>query len=133
MRAEHIPEDQHVIAWYENIGKPGHSTEWKQHVVAKFPCAFETIATDLDGDGDLDLAATSWSKGDRVAWFENSGDPRDTWKMHVIRENYYAANQIVGADLDGDGRPDLIATADDGSRRVQGANELRWWRNDGRK
>jgi hypothetical protein len=30
-------------------------------------------------------------------------------------------------------RPDLIATADDGSRRVVGANELRWWRNEGRK
>lgn len=133
MRPEHIPEDQHAIVWYENIGNPGHSTEWKRHVVAKFPCAFDTVASDLDGDGDLDLAATSWSKGDRVAWFENTGDPRGPWKVHVIRENYYAANQIVAADLDGDGRPDLIATADDGSRRVQGANELRWWRNDGRK
>lgn len=130
MRPEHIPEDRHEIAWYENLGD---SSTWKRHVVAPFPCAFEAIAVDLDGDDDLDLAATSWSKGDRVAWFENSGDPRGQWTTHVLKENFYAANQIIAADLNGDGRPELIATADDGSRRVPGANEFRWWRNEGRK
>ena len=53
--------------------------------------------------------------------------------MHVIRDKFLAANQLIAADIDGDGRPDIIATADDGSRRVQGANELRWWRNEGRR
>ncbi|MDA1056027.1 MAG: VCBS repeat-containing protein [Planctomycetota bacterium] len=133
MRPEHVPEDRHEIAWYENVGQPGDSTAWKRHVVGPLPCAFETVAVDVDGDDDLDLAATAWSKGDRVVWFENSGDPRGKWTMHVISEKYLAANQVIAADLDGDGRPDIIATADDGSRRVQGANELRWWRNEGRK
>ena len=53
--------------------------------------------------------------------------------MHVLKEKWYAANQVIAADLDGDGRLDLAATADDGSRRVPGANELRWWRNEGRR
>ena len=67
-------------------------------------------------------------------WFENPGDPRaQSWPQHVLKENYYAANQIISADLNGDGRPDILATSDDGSRRVKGANEFRWWRNDGRK
>jgi hypothetical protein len=52
--------------------------------------------------------------------------------MHVLKENWYAANQIIAADLNGDGRPDLVGTSDDGSRRVPGANEFRWWRNEGR-
>ena len=133
MRPEHVPEDRHEIAWYENIGQPGDSTVWKRHVVGSLPCAFETIAVDIDGDGDFDLAATAWSHGDRVVWFENSGDPRGEWTMHVIRDKFLAANQLIAADIDGDGRPDIIATADDGSRRVQGANELRWWRNEGRR
>jgi hypothetical protein len=133
MRPEHVPEERHVIAWYENVGKPGDSTVWKRHVVGHLPCAFETIAVDVDGDGDLDLVATAWAKGDRVVWFENPGDPRGKWTMHVIKDNFRAANQVISADLDGDGRPDIIATADDGSRRVQGANELRWWRNEGRR
>lgn len=133
MRSEHIPEDRHEVVWYENPGQTGVAAPWKRHTVSDMPCAFETIAADLDDDGDLDLAATSWSKGDRVVWFENSGDPRGAWTQHVLKEQYYAANQVIAADLDGDGRLDLAATADDGSRRVQGANELRWWRNLGRK
>ena len=132
MRPEHVPEETHQVAWYENVGRPGKALEWRRHVVGPLPCAFEAFAVDLDGDGDLDVAATAWSKGDRVVWFENSGDPRGTWTLHVLKERWYAANQIIAADLDGDGRPDLAATADDGSRRVKGANELRWWRNEGR-
>ena len=133
MRPEHIPVDKHEIAWYENVGAPGDSTMWKRHVVGPLPSAFETIPVDVDSDGDLDLAATSWALGDRVVWFENSGDPRGKWTMHVLKEKYLAANQVIAADLNGDGRPDIVATSDDGSRRVMGANELRWWRNEGRK
>ena len=133
MRPEHIPEEKHEIAWYENVGQPGNSTTWKRHVVGPMKCAFDTVAVDIDGDKDLDLAASSWSLGDRVVWFENSGDPRGKWTQHILKEKYFAANQVIAADLNGDGRPDIIATSDDGSRRVQGANELRWWRNEGRK
>lgn len=133
MRPEHVPAEKHEVAWYENTGQPGDATTWKRQVVGPLACAFETIAVDLDSDGDLDLAATAWSKGDRVTWFENSGDPRDPWAMHVLREQYLAANQVISADLNGDGRPDLVVSADDGSRRVTGANELRWWRNEGRE
>lgn len=129
MRPEHVPEDRHEIAWYENLSNASEPTRWQRHVVAAMPCAFETIAADLDNDGDFDLATTSWSNGDRVVWFENRGDPRAAWTEHVLKEHYYAANQVIVADLDGDGRPDLVATSDDGSRRVQGALELRWWRN----
>jgi hypothetical protein len=133
MRPEHVPEERHEVAWYENLGQPQDPNSWKRHTVSAMPCAFEAIAADLDGDRDLDVAATSWSKGDRVAWFENTGHPGGEWKLHVLKEQYYAANQVIAADLDGDGRLDVIATADDGSRRVPGANELRWWRNLGTK
>jgi hypothetical protein len=52
--------------------------------------------------------------------------------MHVLKEKWYAANQVIVADLNGDKRPDIAATADAGSSRVAGAKELRWWRNEGR-
>lgn len=133
MRPEHIPEARHEIVWYENLGTPGKGSQWKRHRTGGLPCAFEAIPVDLDADGDIDLAATAWAKGDRVVWFENTGDPRGSWNQHLVKENYFAANQIIAADLDGDGRPDLVATADDGSRRVRGANELRWWRNGGKQ
>jgi hypothetical protein len=133
MRPTLVPIERHEVAWYENVGKPGKGTEWKKHTIGELPYAFEAFAADLNGDGKIDVVATAWSKGDRVVWFENPGDPRGKWKMHVLKEKWYAANQVIAADLDGDGRPDIAATADNGSSRVPGANELRWWRNEGRK
>lgn len=52
---------------------------------------------------------------------------------HLIANKYGDIFSSAAAELDGDGRPDLIATADDGSRRVTSANEFRWRRNEGRK
>ena len=129
MRPELVPERMHEVAWYENLGG---GRQWKKHKIGSLPCAFEAVAADLNGDGHMEVVASAWAKGDRVVWFENHGDPRGRWTMHVVKENWPAANQVIVADLTGDKRPDIIATADDGSRRVVGANELRWWRNEGR-
>ena len=132
MRIEADPKvERHQVVWYENIGKPRATPTWKRHKVGLLPYAFEATAGDIDGDGDLDLAATAWSKGDRVVWFENSGDGR--WSQHVVRADFRAANQVIIADLNGDGHLDIVASADDGSRRVEGSLEVRWWRNDGRR
>jgi hypothetical protein len=142
MRPKLAPPERHEVAWYEQVGRTGSDILWERHTIGPLASAFEAVAADLDGDGDPDVAATAWSLGDRVVWFENrmsesaapagAGEPRSAWPMHVLKENFFAANQVIAADLDGDGRVDLAATADDGSGRVEGANELRWWRNEGR-
>ena len=104
------------------MGKPGKGTEWKKHVIGRLDGAFEAVAADINGDGHLDIVASGYGSG-KVVWFENSGDPRKTpWKMHVVKENWRTVNQVLVADLDGDGRLDVIAVAE------RGANELRWWR-----
>src|SRR5262249_33462289 len=110
--------DRHEVAWYENGGRPGKGTAWKKHRIGALPYAFEAVAADLDGDGHLDVVATAWSKGDRVVWFENPGDPRGPWTMHVLKKDWNAANQVIVADLNGDHRPDIVATADNGSATI---------------
>ncbi len=114
----------HQIAWYENVGKPGLGTDWKKHSIAPgFPQGFEAVAGDLDGDGDMDVVATAWTKQGRIAWFENNGDPRGQWTEHKIKDDWSNAVTVILADLDHDGRLDIVACAE------RGANEIRWWRN----
>src|SRR5262249_38622530 len=50
---KNIPDEQHVVAWYENADHPDDPQSWTRHVVGKLPCAFEAIAVDIDGDKDL--------------------------------------------------------------------------------
>ena len=118
---------QNQIVWYENNGKPSDGV-WKKHVIApEFDDAFEATAGDLDGDGDIDVVASSWRNPGRIAWLENHGDPQGTWTKHTLKTNWRSANQVIIADLNGDGRPDIAACAEHGSY------ELRWWRNEGKR
>tara|TARA_B100000809_G_scaffold265606_1_gene324970 strand:+ start:2241 stop:4385 length:2145 start_codon:yes stop_codon:yes gene_type:complete len=119
-------EDNQVV-WYENDGRPAEGP-WKKHVIGpRFDDAFEAVAGDLDGDGDIDVAATSWRNPGRLAWFENPGNPRGEWTRHLLKTNWRSANQVILADLNGDGRLDIVVCAERGSL------ELRWWRNEGRE
>lgn len=118
--------NSHQVAWYENVGKPGKGTEWKKHVIGELENAFEAVTGDLDGDGDLDAIATSWAAAGQLVWFENLGDPRGRWVKHLLKDKWPRANQVIVADFDGDRRLDLAASAENG------ANEVRWWRNEGR-
>ena len=128
MRVDTDPKvARHSVVWYENISKPKSLPKWKRHKIGNLRFAFEAIAADIDRDGDLDVVASAWSKGDRIVWFENLGSSK--WKQHVIRVDFRAANQVIAADLNGDKWLDIVAGSDDGSRRIQGSLELRWWQN----
>lgn len=62
---------------------------------------------DIDGDGRVDLLASSGSNGE-VFWFEQGERPTD-WRRHAI---YSGATEIEGndlADFDGDGRLEALS------------------------
>ena len=122
-----LRRDDNQVVLYENSGKAG-SGLWQKHIIGpRFDDAFEAVAGDLDSDGDMDVAATSWRNPGRVVWFENHGDPKGPWTRHMLKNNWRSANQVIIADFNGDGRPDIAACAEHGSY------ELRWWRNEGRR
>jgi hypothetical protein len=126
MRDGLAPQESHQVVWYENVGKAGKGTEWKRHVVGGLPNAFEAVAADVDGEGSLDIIASAWGPAGRLVWFHNPGTGKGPWPRHVLKDKWANANQVIVADLNGDRRLDLAATAE------RGANELRWWQNLGR-
>jgi hypothetical protein len=97
----------HLVAWYENVGRPGTAAKWQKHLIAtEFSNGFEAVAGDLDGDGDQDVVATGWTADGQIVWFENSGDPAGQWERHNLKHPWTNAVTVVVCDLNGDSRLD---------------------------
>jgi hypothetical protein len=87
------PDEPASLSWFRNEG--GTLTGIS---IAVAPDLAPVTATDLDGDGDLDLIA-----GPQVLMNDGAGT-----FVHVA----YAPFSGIGADLDGDGRIDLVHETD---------------------
>jgi len=61
---------------------------------------------DLDGDGDLDIVATTYV-GDSVVWYENDGG--NFGAAQTIGANINGSTDVAAGDIDGDGDVDLVA------------------------
>ena len=107
-----------ALIWYRYVNR----TNWNRHVIAtNAPTTYGFTTSmelgDVDGDGDLDIIvptgarSTGGHTGDHVWWFENprpSSDPRTNVGIkHDI--GVAGAHDLVGGDVNGDGRLDVVA------------------------
>ncbi len=97
---------------------PLEGSLWREQVLGKVRVPINSEPVDLDGDGDLDVVAGSRGEG-RILWFENLGEMR--FAEHAIEVSGIPADlRITGfnmdyADIDGDGRLDIVVNAWPGS------------------
>lgn len=91
--------------------KPGEHN-WDITLVAE-NTSDEGIGTaDIDGDGDIDIAAGRRPEGGNepliIVWYKNPGDGSGFWESHVVGRTNHPADRIEVADLDGDNKADII-------------------------
>jgi Secretion system C-terminal sorting domain/FG-GAP-like repeat len=107
------------ITWWEN--SVGDGLIWIEHTIdGEFPGANSVYATDVDGDGDLDVLGTAWSFGE-FTWWENVDGNGLSWVEHPIAE-LLGPNCVYAADVDGDGDEDVLSAA-------QADDDITWWEN----
>ena len=108
------------ITWWRNMN--GTGTEWVWHTVdGDFDAAISIYATDVDGDGDVDVLGTAFYDAD-ITWWENTDGTGNVWTEHTLDDSFNYARSVYAADLDGDGDIDVLGAAEN-------ANDIIWWEN----
>ncbi|MEM9918350.1 MAG: T9SS type A sorting domain-containing protein [Bacteroidota bacterium] len=69
-----------------------------------------TSASDLDGDGDLDVLAVS-EGDDELVWYQNLGNNSFSGAKIISTGDFNRALQVEGVDLDGDGDQDIVVSS----------------------
>jgi hypothetical protein len=85
------------------------------HVVAsRSPSEVGGVALDVDRDGKIDFVAGG-------AWFRQPADSKaGPWPTIVFDEKLASVHDVIAADLDGDGREEVVTMSDQ--------SDVRWYR-----
>ena len=97
------------IAWYENVDGLGNFGA-QQIISTDANSAQAVFASDLDGDGDIDVLSAS-SSDDKIAWYENTDGLGTFSSEQIITTDAMSANSVFASDLDGDGDMDVLSAS----------------------
>ena len=110
------------VAWYRNEG--GGVFPNQRIITIEAEGVKSAHSADLDGDGLIDVLITSDSE-DKIAWFRNEGAGLFSSQRVITKGIGIGGAMFVHvADLDNDGRLDVLCLSADGTKVL-------WYRNDG--
>jgi len=109
-----------AIAWYENTDGQG-TFGTQQIITTEAGLASSVYASDLDGDGDMDVLSAS-TIDNKIAWYENTDGNGTFGPQQVISAVAKMAMSVYAADLDGDGDKDVLSASNHD-------NKIAWYEN----
>lgn len=94
------------VCWWENDGRQAFA---RRDVSTSFSGAHDVAVADVDGDGCLDVVGARGKESGEgeVCWWRNLGDER--FSKEVLYQGDFS-HSVSTADLNGDGRLDILAT-----------------------
>jgi hypothetical protein len=111
------------VVWYEN-------PTWKRRTILEGQTKPDNVciaAYDIDGDGKLDFAlGADWKpfntkEGGTLQWLKQGKSPDDPWTLYPI-DTEPTVHRIRFADIDGDGKPELVVAPLMGRNSSQAKN-----------
>jgi hypothetical protein len=102
---------QGEIRWMENLG----DGRFRSHLLSDLAGTIHAPAVDLDGDGNLDIVALISQDTEEVQAF--MGDGKGNFRTRVLHGSTnkdFGSSGLCVADLNQDGRPDIVYTNGDG-------------------
>lgn len=101
----------HGLQWLENLGQGF----FRYHRIGDLGGAYSPVGIDVDGDGAMDVVAISsfndWKnpKAPSLVYFKNDGEMNFTLK--ILAHEPIQLMSCTAGDLDGSGRPAIVAGA----------------------
>ncbi len=97
------------VAWYENTDNLGHFGP-QQLITNATIGANSVVASDLDGDNDLDVLSAS-SFDAKITWYSNTNGTGTFGTQQVISNQCQYAMSVAVADIDMDGDLDVVSAS----------------------
>ena len=97
------------IAWYENTDGKG-TFGFQRVITTNASRAISVYATDIDGDGDIDVLSAS-RDDNKIAWYKNTNGNGTFGEQQVITTLATGATSVYAADIDGDGDVDILSSS----------------------
>jgi hypothetical protein len=130
----HLPGGRRFIATIE----PWHGHEvvvytppvsgkglWERHIIDDtFDDGHALACVDLDGDGKSEIVAGYRGKGRSLYGYRCTDDKGLKWERFAIDAGDMAASGLFIADINGDGKPDIVCIG-------SGSNNIKWYENAG--